>query len=49
MIEDDDATLTKVLGSFSVTEDEQIQALETIRRKISIIYKRRPNERMISP
>ena len=46
MIGDDDATLTKVLDSCSVTGSECIQ---TMRRKISIIYKRKPNKTMISP
>ena len=45
MIGDDDATLTKVLDSCGVTEDDYIQAM---RRKISIIYKRKPNKTMIS-
>ena len=34
IIDDDDATLTKSL---------EIQALETMRRKISIIFNRKPN------
>ena len=34
----DDATLTNVLDSCGVTEHEYIQALETMRRKISIIF-----------
>ena len=46
---DDDAALTTVLDSCGVTEDEYIQALQTMRRKISIICKRKPNETMISP
>ena len=46
---DDNATLTKVLDRCVVTEDKYIQALETMRRKISIIYKRKPNEKMINP
>ena len=41
---DDNATLTKVLDRCVVTEDKYIQALETMRRKISIIYKRKPKE-----
>ena len=45
----DDATLTKVLDRCVVTEDKYIQALETMRRNISIIYKRKPNETMINP
>ena len=45
----DDATLTNVLDSCGVTEHEYIQALETMRRKISIIFKRKPNETVISP
>ena len=45
----DDATLSNVLDSFGVTEHEYIQALETMRRKISIIFKRKPNETMINP
>ena len=44
----DDATLTKVLDSCGVTEGEYIQALETMRRKISFIYKRKPNETITS-
>ena len=43
----DDATLTNVLDGCGVTEHEYIQALETMRRKISIIFKRKPNETMI--
>ena len=46
---DDDATLTKVLDRCVVTEDKYIQALETMRRNISIIYKTKPNETMINP
>ena len=46
--DDDDATLTKVLDSCGVTEGEYIQALETMRRKISFIYKRKPNETITS-
>ena len=46
--DDDDATLAKVLDSCGVTEDEYIQALETMRRKISIIYKRNSNETITS-
>ena len=34
MTDDNDATLTKVLDSCGVTEDESIQALEAMRRKI---------------
>ena len=49
IIDDDDATFNKVLDSCSVTEDKYIQALETMKRKISIIYKRKLNEMMISP
>ena len=41
--------LTKVLDSCVVTESEYIQALETMKRKIVIIYKTKPNETMISP
>ena len=48
MIDNDDATLTKVSGSYGVTEDAYIQTL-TVRRKISVIYKKKPNETMISP
>ena len=47
--DDDDATLSKVLDSCSVTEDEYIQTLKTMRRKVFIIYKRKPNETMINP
>ena len=47
--DDDDATLTKILVGCGVTEDEYIQVLETLRRKISISYKRKPNETRISP
>ena len=46
--DDDDATLTKVLDSCGVTEDEYIHASETMRRKISIIYERNSNEMIIS-
>ena len=35
--DNDNVTLTKVLGSCGVTEDEYIQALETMNIKISII------------
>ena len=53
MIDDDydkdNVTLTKVLGSCGVTEHEYIQTLETMNKKISIIYKRMPNETMKSP
>ena len=49
MIDDDDTTLTKVWDNFGVTEDVYIHALETMRRKIVIIYGRKPNEMMISP
>lgn len=49
MIDDDDTTLTKVWDNFGVTEDVFIHALETMRRKIVIIYRRKPNEMMISP
>ena len=49
MIDDEDVTLTKFLDSCGVTEEEYIQALETMRRKFSIIHKRKPNEAMISP
>ena len=44
---DDDAAFTKV--SCGVTEYKYIQRLKTMRRKISIIYKRKPNETTISP
>ena len=47
MVDHDDATLTKVLGSCGVTEDENIQALETMRRKISVIYKRKSNDKSL--
>lgn len=33
MIDNDDATLTKVLDSCGVTEDEYIQTLKTMRRR----------------
>ena len=46
--DDDDAILTKVLDSCGVTEDEHIQALEAMATKISIVYKRKPNETMMS-
>ena len=45
--DDDDAAFTKV--SCGVTEYKYIQRLKTMRRKISIIYKRKPNETTISP
>ena len=45
--DDDDATFTKV--SCGVTEYKYIQRLKTMRRKISIIYKRKPNGTTISP
>ena len=44
---DDDAAFTKV--SCGVTEYKYIQRLKTMRRKISIIYKRKPNGKLISP
>ena len=47
VVDDDDATLTNILGSCGVTEDENIQALETMRRKISVIYKRKPNDKSL--
>ena len=45
--DDDDTILTKVLDSCSVTEDKYIQGLETMGRKISIIYKGKLNETII--
>ena len=45
--DDDDDAFTKV--SCGVTEYKYIQRLKTMRRKISIIYKRKPNETTISP
>ena len=45
--DDDDATFTKV--SCGVNEYNYIQRLKAMRRKISIIYKRKPNGTMTSP
>ena len=48
-IDDNEATLDKVLSSCGVTEDEYNHALEVMTKKITIVYKRKPNEEFVSP
>ena len=48
-IDDYDATLAKVLDSCGVTEDEYTHALDVMAKKITIVYKRKPNEEFVSP
>ena len=43
-IDDYDATLAKVLDSCGVTEDEYTHALDVMAKKVTIVYKRKPNE-----
>ena len=48
-VDDYDATLVKVLDSCGVTEDEYTNALEVMAKKVTIVYKRKPNEEFVSP
>ena len=48
-IDDCEATLAKVLDSCGVTENEYTHALDVMAKKITIVYKRRPNEEYVSP
>ena len=48
-IDDHEAILAKVLDSCGVSEDEYSHALEVMAKKITIIYKRKPNEEYVSP
>ena len=48
-INDDEVSLDQVLHSSGVTEDEYDFALKSMNRKTTILYKRKPNEKWISP
>ena len=45
----DELTLTDVLEECGLSEDQYESALEVMKNKVSIIYKRKPNEKDISP
>ena len=48
-IDDHETTLAKVLDSCGVSENEYSHALEVMAKKITILYKRKPNEEYVSP